>query len=103
MTLSFINDNRGIELTEVALIIAVVVLVAYGAYKLLGQNIAAAVTDIAGGTIHKRFCRHWNSVSKRSQSGRTILVLEDDEVIKKTIMEWNYWKQPSPPQLQLWS
>ncbi len=48
MTLRFINDNRGIESTEVALIIAVVVLVAYGAYKLLGQNIAAAVTDIAG-------------------------------------------------------
>jgi len=48
LTLRFINDNRGIESTEVALIIAVVVLVAYGAYKLLGQNIAAAVRDIAG-------------------------------------------------------
>ena len=44
----FIKDNRGIESTEVALIIAVVVLVAYGAYKLLGQNIATIVTDIAG-------------------------------------------------------
>ncbi len=44
----FLNDNRGIESTEVALIIAVVVLVAYGAYKLLGENIASKVNDIAG-------------------------------------------------------
>lgn len=44
----FLKDNRGIESTEVALIIAVVVLVAYGAYRLLGQNISAIVTDIAG-------------------------------------------------------
>ena len=43
-----IKDIRGIESTEVALIIAVVVLVSYGAYRLLGQNIAAIVTDIAG-------------------------------------------------------
>lgn len=44
----FIKENRGIESTEVALIIAVVVLVAYGAYRLLGENIASIVTDIAG-------------------------------------------------------
>ena len=44
----FLKDNSGIESTEVALIIAVVVLVAYGAYRLLGQNIASIVTDIAG-------------------------------------------------------
>lgn len=44
----FLEDNRGIESTEVALIIAVVVLVSYGAYRLLGQNIAAKVNDIAG-------------------------------------------------------
>ena len=44
----FMRDNKGIELTEVALIIAVVVLVSYGAYRLLGNNIAAAVQDIAG-------------------------------------------------------
>lgn len=44
----FFKDNRGIESTEVALIIAVVVLVSYGAYRLLGTNIAAIVTDIAG-------------------------------------------------------
>ena len=44
----FLKDNRGIESTEVALIIAVVVLVSYGAYQLLGQNIAAIVTDVAG-------------------------------------------------------
>lgn len=44
----FIKDNQGIESTEVALIIAVVVLVSYGAYRLLGGNIAAVVQDIAG-------------------------------------------------------
>ena len=44
----FIRDNKGIESTEVALIIAVGVLVSYGAYKLLGTNIAATVQDIAG-------------------------------------------------------
>jgi Flp pilus assembly pilin Flp len=44
----FMKDNKGIESTEVALIIAVVVLVSYGAYKLLGSNIAATVQDIAG-------------------------------------------------------
>lgn len=44
----FLKDIRGIESTEVALIIAVVVLVSYGAYRLLGTNIAAIVTDIAG-------------------------------------------------------
>ena len=44
----FLKDNKGIESTEVALIIAVVVLVSYGAYRLLGNNIAAVVQDIAG-------------------------------------------------------
>lgn len=44
----FIKDNKGIESTEVALIIAVVVLVSYGAYRVLGNNIAAVVQDIAG-------------------------------------------------------
>jgi Flp pilus assembly pilin Flp len=48
LALRFLQDNRGIESTEVALIIAVVVLVSYGAYRLLGQNIATIVTDIAG-------------------------------------------------------
>lgn len=48
MALRFLQDNRGIESTEVALIIAVVILVAYSAYRLLGQNIAAIVRDIAG-------------------------------------------------------
>ncbi len=43
----FLKDNSGIESTEVALIIAVVVLVAYGADKVLGSNIAAIVNDIA--------------------------------------------------------
>jgi prepilin signal peptidase PulO-like enzyme (type II secretory pathway) len=45
--MKFLSDNRAIESSEVALIIAVVVLVAYGAYKMLGQNIANVVQDIA--------------------------------------------------------
>ncbi len=44
----FMQDNKDIESTEVALIIAVVVLVSYGGYQLLGSNIAAVVQDIAG-------------------------------------------------------
>lgn len=39
--------KKAIESTELALIIAVVVLVAYGAYQLLGGNIAKVVTDVA--------------------------------------------------------
>ena len=44
----FLNDNAGLESTEVALLIAAVVLVAYGAYRILGQRIAEVVMDIAG-------------------------------------------------------
>jgi Flp pilus assembly pilin Flp len=44
----FISDDRGIESTEVALIIAAVVLVAYGAYVILGANISSTVLDVAG-------------------------------------------------------
>jgi Flp pilus assembly pilin Flp len=43
----FLRDEKGIESTEVALIIAAVVLVAYGAYVLLGNKINIAVTDVA--------------------------------------------------------
>ncbi|MDD5369154.1 MAG: hypothetical protein PHQ40_08715 [Anaerolineaceae bacterium] len=43
----FLKDNAGIESSEVAVIIAVVVLVAYGAYQLLGAKIAEIVTAIA--------------------------------------------------------
>ena len=44
----FLQDQRAIETSEVAVIIAVVVLVAYGAYQLLGQKIAEVVRDVAG-------------------------------------------------------
>ncbi len=44
----FFKDHRGIESTEVALIIAAVVLVAYGAYVILGANISSVVLDVAG-------------------------------------------------------
>ena len=42
----FLKDNLGIESAEVAVIIAVVVLVAYGAYQLLGAKIAEVVNSI---------------------------------------------------------
>ena len=44
----FLRDNTAIESSEVAVIIAVVVLVAFGAYQLLGQKIAQVVQDVAG-------------------------------------------------------
>ncbi|MDI6694244.1 MAG: hypothetical protein QME21_04300 [Anaerolineales bacterium] len=44
----FLQDQRAIETSEVAVIIAVVVLVAYGAYQLLGARIAQVVQDVAG-------------------------------------------------------
>jgi Flp pilus assembly pilin Flp len=44
----FLKDSAAIETSEVAVIIAVVVLVAYGAYQLLGQKIAQVVQDVAG-------------------------------------------------------
>ncbi len=47
-SMRFLQDQRAIESSEVAVIIAVVVLVAYGAYQLLGQKIVEVVTDVAG-------------------------------------------------------
>lgn len=44
-----LRDHRAIETTEVALIIGVVVLVAYGAYQVLGVNIRDIVLDVANG------------------------------------------------------
>ena len=44
----FFRDNAAIESSEVAVIIAVVVLVAFGAYQILGEKIAAVVRDVAG-------------------------------------------------------
>jgi Flp pilus assembly pilin Flp len=44
----FLRDREAIETSEVAVIIAVVVLVAYGAYQLLGARIAQVVQDVAG-------------------------------------------------------
>ena len=44
----FLGDQHAIETSEVAVIIAVVVLVAYGAYQLLGARIAQVVQDVAG-------------------------------------------------------
>jgi hypothetical protein len=44
----FLRDRQAMETSEVAVIIAVVVLVAYGAYQLLGARIAEVVRDVAG-------------------------------------------------------
>lgn len=44
----FLLDSRGIEASEVALLMAVIVVVVYGAYKLLGENINMIVNDVAG-------------------------------------------------------
>jgi len=44
----FLSDSRALESTEVALLIAAVVLVAYAAYQVLGQKIADVVMEIAG-------------------------------------------------------
>lgn len=44
----FLQDRRGIEASEVALLMAVIVVVVYGAYKLLGENINMIVMDVAG-------------------------------------------------------
>ncbi len=44
----FLKDTAAIETSEVAVIIAVVVLVAFGAYQLLGQKIVQVVQDVAG-------------------------------------------------------
>ena len=46
--LRFLRDRQAMETSEVAVIIAVVVLVAYGAYQLLGARIAEVVRDVAG-------------------------------------------------------
>ena len=44
----FLRDQAAIETSDVAVMIALVVLVAYGAYQLLGARIAQVVADVAG-------------------------------------------------------
>lgn len=44
----FLKDSKAIETAEVAVIIAVVVLVAFGAYQILGAKIAQVVQDVVG-------------------------------------------------------
>ena len=43
----FLRDTAAIETSEVAVIMSVVVLVAYGAYQVLGQKIAQVVQSVA--------------------------------------------------------
>jgi|AntAceMinimDraft_14_1070370.scaffolds.fasta_scaffold44173_1 Flp pilus assembly pilin Flp len=44
----FLKDVRAAEFSEVALVLALVIVVAIGAYSLLGGNIAQIVTEVAG-------------------------------------------------------
>ena len=44
----FLKDQAAIESSEVAVIIAVVVLVAFGAYQLLGQKIVDVIMNVVG-------------------------------------------------------
>jgi Flp pilus assembly pilin Flp len=44
----FLKDEAAIESSEVAVIIAVVVLVAFGAYQLLGQKIVDVIMNVVG-------------------------------------------------------
>jgi Flp pilus assembly pilin Flp len=44
----YLLDTHAIEASEVALLMAVIVVVVYGAYKLLGENINTIVMDVAG-------------------------------------------------------
>ena len=48
----FLRDDSAIETSEVAVIIAVVVLVAYGAYQLLGARIAEFISATYGLAIY---------------------------------------------------
>ncbi len=44
----FLKASVAIETSKVAVIMAVVILVAYGAYQLVGQRIVQVVQDVAG-------------------------------------------------------
>jgi len=43
----FFNDTRAAEFSEVALVLALVIIVAIGAYSLLGTKITEVVQDVA--------------------------------------------------------
>ncbi len=44
----FLKDVRAAEFSEVALVLALVIVVAIGAYSLLGGNISQIITEVAG-------------------------------------------------------
>lgn len=46
--MKLLQDKSGIETSELAVVIVAVVIVAFAAYQLLGNSIAAVVSDIAG-------------------------------------------------------
>jgi len=47
MVKAFLKDTRAVEFSEVALMLAVVVLAAIGAYQLLGGKIQELVNNVA--------------------------------------------------------
>lgn len=46
--LNFLGDKRALESSEFAVMLAAIVVVVYGAFQLLGGNIADVVTWVAG-------------------------------------------------------
>ena len=49
MYFKLLNDVKGIESAEVAVLIVAIILVAFAAYKLLGNKIAEVVMTVVGG------------------------------------------------------
>jgi len=43
----FLRDRRALESSEYGVLAAAIIVLAYGAYQLLGGNIAAVVTNVA--------------------------------------------------------
>ncbi len=44
----FVSEEEGMEFVEYGLIVAVMVLVAFGAWSTLGENIKDVIDDVAG-------------------------------------------------------
>ena len=44
---SFVSDRRGLETSEFAVLAAAIIVVVYGAFKLLGGNVADIINQVA--------------------------------------------------------
>jgi len=45
---SFMRDRRALETSEFAVLAAAIIVVVYGAFKLLGDNVAEIINQVAG-------------------------------------------------------